>query len=137
MGYESKLVIAKVSKVTKVETGETLFAFGEIIAEINMSKMYSDFPNIFTNAVDYDVFIDNEDEPTTEDKYGDKLKAADVQTVINYIERKIAEGEEYRRLKPCLAFLKALNTEEWKQDIESGKSKDRSTTKLQVVHYGY
>ena len=137
MGYESKLVIVKVDKVTKVETGETLFAFGEIIAEINMSKMYSDFPNIFTNAVDYDVFIDDENEPTTEDKYGDKLKTTGVQTVIDYIERKIAEGEEYRRLKPCLAFLKALNTEEWKQDIESGKFKDRNTTKLQVIHYGY
>ena len=121
MGYESRIFIVNRSEIE--HNNGTISVYAEKIADIKMSKMYDEFTDLFNKKVDYELYIDNENEPTQTDKYGDIITYTDCKTVINYLEELIADGKNYRRLTVLLGLLKGFNEEEWNE--------------IQVVHYGY
>lgn len=115
MGYESKIVVAKVSREIN---------YGCILADLNCSRMGS-FPDAFKTAVMYDVYIVNGDFPTVKDRYGDYLKDMPLNDAIDYLESHAEEFGNYRRAHVLLATLKAFAAEEWDGD------------EIRVIHYGY
>lgn len=121
MGYESRVFVVNRSEF---ERGNDMhFVFAEKIADIKMSGMYDGFTDLFDKKVDYELYIDNEDEPTQTDKYGDVMTYTDCKTVIDYLEKLIANGENYRRLNLLLGLLKSIDESQWNE--------------IQIVHYGY
>jgi hypothetical protein len=60
-----------------------------------------------------------------EDRYGDPLREASIEDVIDILETSLNAGSEYRRIYPVLAALKALECHkyQWRE--------------LAVLHYGY
>ena len=132
MGYESRLFVVRKTKEVG-GNGKTLFSFGEIVADIKMCVMGYEFPTIFKNNIDYDFYLG--EELIAEDKYGEPLRAAELPIVIEYIERKITEGDDYRRLKPLLGLLKGFEPEKW--NTVQGGCDGVWTESLEVVHYGY
>lgn len=121
MSYESRIFIVDRSEYENNDG--TLSVYAEQIADIKMSSMYSGFTNLFDKEVDYKLYIDNDDEPTRTDKYGDVMTYTDCKTVITYLESLIADGKNYRRLTILLGLLKGINEKQWHD--------------IQVVHYGY
>ena len=121
MGYESRLYIVRRSGYV-LPNGNT-WVYGEEIAQFNLCVMNPAFRAAFTKEIDYTVY--DEGEATSEDKYGDKLRSADVQTVIDVLRSCEAE-EHYRRIPPVIAALEAYKAAagEWENEIE-------------VVHFGY
>lgn len=121
MGYESRIFIMDRNE-NEAPNGEK-YTWAEKIAMVNMCKMGYDngFHELFTEPIDYKIFIDGETE-TDVDRYGEHLKSATVQTVIDWLEKEI-KTEDYRRLPVLLGLLKGFQTDRWSE--------------LQVVHYGY
>lgn len=121
MGYESRIFIIDRNERTTPKGDK--WVYGEKIAMVNMCKMGYDsgFHELFTKPIDYKIFTDGETE-TDEDCYGEHLKSATVQTVIDWLEKEI-ETDDYRRLPVLLGLLKGFQTDRWSE--------------LQVVHYGY
>ena len=119
MGYESRIYI--VSKTSITDDNNKRWA--EVIAMFNMSKM----PSIagFTRFTDCYIYGSDGNTKLLEDEYGAPLTEASVTDVIAVLEKDIANGEDYRRIFPLLATLKALeeNSHQWKD--------------LAVLHYGY
>ena len=121
MGYESRVFVVNRNEIERND-GST-YVYAEKIADVKMSCMGSGFTELFDKKVDYELYIDNGDESTQTDKYGDVMTYTDCKTVIDYLENLIAEGNDYRRLSVLLGLLKGFNEEEWDD--------------IQVVHYGY
>lgn len=121
MGYESRIFIMDRNE-NEAPNGEK-YAWAEKIAMVNMCKMGYDsgFHELFTEPIDYKIFIDDEHD-VDEDCYGEHLKYATVQTVIDWLEKEIGK-DDYRRLPVLLGLLKGFQTDRWSE--------------LQVVHYGY
>ncbi len=121
MGYESRLFI--MNRTTWENTDKTVYHYAQELARINMCVMGYDngFIELFTMPVDFEIYGDNDADLTT-DKYGDHVKYADFDTVIAWLEE-IIKTDNYRRLKPLLAYLKAFDKTQWEDLI--------------VVHYGY
>ena len=121
MGYESRIFIIDRNERTTPKGDK--WVYGEKIAMVNMCKMGYDsgFHELFTKPIDYKIFIDGETE-TDVDCYGEHLKSATVQTVIDWLEKEI-KTDDYRRLPVLLGLLKGFQTDRWSE--------------LQVVHYGY
>lgn len=122
MGYESRIYVVNVCKTESLITGENIFTYADIVAVVNMSKMSSEFHKLFLDKIDYTIFAEDGDKDTNKDRYGDIIKSADIQDVIEWLESEI-ERDDYRRLKPLLGLLKGFNREEWEN--------------LKVLHYGY
>ncbi len=118
MGYESRIIV-----VDRHDQGH--FVFAEKLAEIKMSKMgYGNgWREMFSKPVDYKLFIDSCNEDTDKDCYGEHLKSTNIQTVVDWLETEIQNGNKYRRLQVLLSLLKGFDESQW--------------TELQVVHYGY
>ena len=121
MGYESRVFIVNRNEIEHQDG--TAWIYAEKIADIKMGKMYDGFTDLFDKKVDYDLYIDNGDEATQTDKYGDVMTYTDCQAVIAYLEKLITDGENYRRLTLLLGLLKGINEKQW--------------CNIQVVHYGY
>jgi hypothetical protein len=121
MSYESKIIIVNRS-VIESRNG-TLWVYGEQIADIDMSCMCQGFVELFKNEIDYKLCVENSDEPTKEDRYGKVMTYTDCKTVIKYLKKLIANGNNYRRLNMLLGLLKGINEDQWED--------------IQVVHYGY
>ena len=121
MGYESRVIIVDRNEVERKDG--ISYVWAETIADVKMSSMYNGFTELFDKEVDYEIFIDNIDESTKTDKYGKVMTYTDCKTVINYLEKLITNGENYRRLTVLLGLLRGFNEEEWRD--------------IQVVHYGY
>ena len=121
MGYESRVFIVDRNEVE--HNDGTSYVYAEEIADIKMSCMYDEFTKLFDKKVDYKLYIDNRDEATQTDKYGEVMTYTDCKTVIDYLENLIANGDNYRRLTLLLGLLKGINEERWNN--------------IQVVHYGY
>lgn len=123
MGYDSRVYV--VSRQENKERG-----YGQIVAMFDCAVMGygSGWTDLFKEVVKYDVYIENGDMPTREDMYGDLLKEASIESVINWLDGEIKRlernGDYYRRLPPLLALLKGFNIDDWKNG-------------LYVVHYGY
>ena len=122
MGYESRIFIIDRNERTTPKGDK--WVYGEKIAMVDMCKMGYDsgFHELFTEPIDYKIFIDGETETDT-DCYGEHLKSATVQTVIEWLEKEISVADYYRRMRPLLGLLEGFNESDWSE--------------LQVVHYGY
>ena len=121
MSYESRIFIVNRSEFENRDG--TSYVYADKIADIKMSSMYQGFTDLFDKEVDYELYIDNDDESTSTDMYGDKMKYTDVQTVIDYLEKLIDSGETHERIPLLLGMLKGIDTSQW--------------NKIQIVHYGY
>ena len=121
MGYESRIFIVNRNEINY--NNGTPYVWAEKIADIKMSCMYDGFTDLFDKEIDYELYINNGDEKTQTDKYGDIMTYTDCKTVIDYLEKLIADGEDYRRLGLLLGLLKGIDESQWNE--------------IQVVHYGY
>lgn len=117
MGYESRIFIVNRNEIRND------YVYGDKIADIKMSKMYSEFVDLFDKKIDYELYIDNGDESTKIDKYGDVMTYTSCEIVIDYLEELVANGENYRRIGLLLGLLKGIDESQWDE--------------IQVVHYGY
>lgn len=122
MGYESKLyVVEKCHKFPDEKMG-----YARIIAMFDMSKVY-DLVDVFKRETEWYFYADDGDTQVLEDRYGDTLKEATVEEVIEAVEEIIASGDQYRRWFPLLATLKVIQNQ-----CEKGIWKE-----IVVLHYGY
>ncbi|MDE5994683.1 MAG: hypothetical protein K2G60_04135 [Oscillospiraceae bacterium] len=122
--YESKIIIANVirDKNKKSDTfGKSMYA--EKAAEISLGGMGGNngWKNLFTTEIDFELYVDNIDNSTREDTYGEIMKEGDLQSIIKWLE----DHSEilHSRTRTLLAMLKSLNPQEWDE--------------LHIVHYGY
>lgn len=122
MAYESRVFIVN-RRAFKYPNGNG-WVWGENIADVKMSAMGYDsgFKELFTQEIDYKLFIDNSNKDTNKDRYGEHLKYTSVDTVVRWLEKEITRSD-YRRLPVLLGLLKGLDPKQWDE--------------LQVVHYGY
>lgn len=80
------------------------------------------FTDIFTEEKDFSIYADDGNTEINEDEYGAPLRICGVEKLTAWLAEEI-KTDDYRRLKPLLAFLQALNPDEWDELI--------------AVHYGY
>ncbi len=118
MGYESKIFVVDRSDWLREDDGHL---YGRIVAMVDMSCCPG-LSSLFTEPADVSIFADNENKSTCVDKYGDEIKSANIQNVIQWCEKQEKE-EHYRRFNPLIGLLKGLNPDEWKN--------------LMIVHYGH
>lgn len=121
MSYESRILVVNRNEIE--HGNEKTYVYAEQIADIKMCSMYNGFTDLFDKKIDYELYVDNEDEATQTDKYGDTMTYTNCETVITYLENLIANGDNYRRLTMLLGLLKGINESQWNN--------------IQVVHYGY
>ena len=129
MGYESKVYIcSRISNIGHI--------YNEVIAAVDMRKMgyntgWCDLFNKKLNGdflgFDYDNSI-NQDWESTEllDAYDEPMMYADIDTVKEWVNKQIENGDDYRRLFVLKAVLDSFDNTQW----ESNRAK------LIVVHYG-
>ena len=113
MGYESRIYVVNVNKS---------ISYGEVIARFDLSKIGNGFSDLFKNPVDFHFYAEDGDTIITKDSYGDEVKTASIQDVIEWLETKGREIH-YRRIEPLIGLLKGFDFAEWED--------------LRVVHYGY
>lgn len=114
MGYESRLYIVETRKGSN---------FAQKIATINMSQMGGNgWRGLFDKPFGHELYADDGNTVLTEDKYGEKLTYAEIDSVIEWLEN---EGKEmkYRRITPLLGLLKGFDRSQWSD--------------LKIVHFGY
>lgn len=114
MGYESKIVVVDRSDIWDG------YIVGETIAVFNLSGVNWNPAEIFTEKIDFDLFVDGE--CTREDKYGKTCRMADIDDVVKVLES-MAEKYNYRRFAPVISLLKGFEQQRWDA--------------LKVIHYGY
>jgi hypothetical protein len=110
MGYESRLYIAEKPRRTFTEAKENgPWCYVSPIAMFDMCKCPS-VAAAFNNAPKTDCYFYEADGNTRvlEDRYGDPLKEASIETVMNAVGRVIEAGNEYRRLLPLYSVLNIL-----------------------------
>ena len=118
MGYESKLFIVR---KTNVRRNDDIWA--EKIAEFDLAKC----PPVAgcmkkQPLTDCYIYADDGNTRIYEDRYGDNLTEAPLSTVIAAIEKAMQNGDDYWRLPPVLAALKAFEAQ---------------NMNLTVLHYRY
>lgn len=115
MGYESRLYV--------VEHHESGFA--EKIAVVDMRKMgYSDgWRELFNKEFTGTMFFDDGNTEIKEDKYGEKLSYAELETVLEYLKQTQQTTLYYRRITPLIGLLEGINKADWHH--------------VKIVHYGY
>lgn len=134
MGYESKLYICK-----RIKIGEGP-CYNGVLAAMNMSKMDSDFVQLFDNKLDGDFFgmdgfmsrfdkRDDENETKLVDNYGDELKYTSLDRVLSWCDEYMENTDEfpYWRIAVLQEMLASF-------DIHF---KRLNSEQLIVVHYGY
>ena len=124
MGYETKVYI--VEKTNLFCSEENGMKYARVLAMFDVSKFY-ELSDWFRNKPDtkHYFYADDGDTQIIEDRYGDTLKEASVKEVIDKLERIVENGEDYRRIFPLLAALKAFE----EQSNHWGN--------IAVLHYGY
>lgn len=120
MGYESKIFI--VSKGSYVEEG---LRYSQLIAMMDMSKMKTDFYDLFKEKTDCFFYELDGNTKIIEDRYGDPLRECRLESIENYVANLIEKGEDYRRLWPLLSLVRSFKSPQWKNDD------------LVALHYGY
>ena len=117
MGYERKLYIVS-------ESSAEGWNYAEILAMIDLSKTDYDLDKLFTEDATNYIYI-NDDE-VTEDMYGDTIKSALPQDVIESFEEHW-ERTHYWRYKSALDLIKSI------MDYCDTRDKDS----IRVYSYGY
>lgn len=121
MGYESKVIVVNHSNIG---LGGNKISYAEQIMHIDMCKMGdNEFYKLFSTPIDYTLFVDSANEARDTDQYGDKMCYAHLKEVIDYLEKRINAGDNYRRLPILLGMLKSIDESKWDE--------------IQVVHFGY
>ena len=129
MGYESKIYIIEKTKYSWDE--ENGMKYARVLAMFDLamfdvSKFY-ELSDWFRNkpATKHYIYADDGDTQIIEDRYGDTLKEASVEDVIDRLERIVENGKDYKRIFPLLAALKAF------------ESHSNQWGNIAVLHYGY
>lgn len=123
MGYESKVVIAE-------GFGDEINGkgFHSVVAELNLCCMGGEsWRDLFNNVFEGDVYIEDGNTPTTEDKYGEKLKWTTIDRVYHWCitHHNDKNGFVYWRQSMLEGLLKEIM-------LSSG-----GKANLIVIHYGY
>ncbi len=121
MGYESRVIVTNVRRHEKTARFDA-YVYAEKIVDMKMSCMEAGFKNLFQTETDYKLFIDNGNNDTFIDCYGEHIKSASIPEVMTQLEEAM-KRDNYRRLAPLYGLLSSFNPEQW--DC------------LEVVHYGY
>lgn len=134
MGYESKLYICKRIKISEEPY------YNEVLSSMNMSKMDSDFVQLFDEKLDGNFFgmdgvmsrfnqRDDEGRPKLVDNYGDELKYTSLDSVLSWCDEYMENMDEfpYWRIAVLQEILESF-------DIHF---KQLYNEQLIVVHYGY
>lgn len=125
MAYESKIIIANAHREHNEKSkdfGKVYYA--EIVAVFNLSCMgYNNgWIELFNKEIDFDLYIEDGDNATRTDKYGEVMKEAELGAIIEWLE-KWSNTNAYRRTPHFIAALKALDPGAWDE--------------LHIVRYGY
>ena len=130
MGYESKVYIC--SRISN-----TGYIYNEVIAAVDMCKMGYDtgWPDLFKKKLDGDFLGFDHDNPRNQDwentelldGYDEPMMYTDIDTVKEWVNNQIENGDDYRRLFVLKAVLDSFDKTRWESD----------RAKLIVVHYGY
>ena len=123
MGYESKLYIVERGSL-KDDDGRT---YARVLAMFDMCKMGYHFVDVFEKKTDLYFYGSDGNTKILEDMYGDPIREATLEDVIDYLEEAIENGDDYRRIFPLLAALKTF----YEQQL------DNRWDKLAVLHFGY
>ena len=123
MGYESRIYIVEKFDTCSYDDGK---CFAQVIAMFNMCKFY-DLSGVLRYKPETDCYIYADDGNTRilEDCYGEPLKEATIESVIDTLEKIVANGEDYWRTFPLLSTLKSI------------KERIGNYDKIVVLHYGY
>ena len=124
MGYESRIyVVEKLENTILYDDGK---CSAMLIARFDMC-VFPALANVMRNKPETNCYIYADDGNTRilEDCYSKPLTEATVKSVIEVLEKEIANGENYWRVFPLLSMLKAI--EERLGDCDS----------IVVLHYGY
>ncbi len=122
MSYESRIYIVEKSR----NIGDNGKRFGEVIAKFNLSCIRNISNNLRNlPATDCYIYADVSETQIIEDNYGETLKECTPAHLINLIEKEIENGEDYRRLFPILATLKAI------------EERRKQWGDIVCLHYGY
>lgn len=130
MGYESKVYICN-------RISNDVYTYNEVIAAVDMRKMGYDtgWRDLFTKKLDGDFFGFDHDNPRYQDwtdaelldAYDEPMMYADIDTVKEWVDDQIINGDDYRRLFVLKAVLDSFDKPQWESD----------RAKLIVAHYGY
>lgn len=130
MGYESKVYICN-------RIRNNTYIYNEVIATVDMCKMGYDsgWAELFSKKLDGDFLGFDHDNPRNQDwentelldAYDEPMMYADIDTVKEWVNNQIENGEDYRRLFVLKAVLDSFDKTRWGSD----------RAKLIVVHYGY
>ena len=130
MGYESKVYIC--SRISNTE-----YIYNEVIAAVDMCKMGYDtgWAELFNKKLDGDFLGFDHDNPRNQDwentelldAYDEPMMYADIDTVKEWVNNQIENGDDYRRLFVLKAVLDSFDKTRWESD----------RAKLIVAHYGY
>ena len=127
MSYEHRIVIVE----RHISEGKMPYTFAIELARFDLSWMKTGdaFKRIFTNLIDFDIFVNNEDpnavypdEYWRADMYGEHCKSATVDAVLDFIEQSGETNRRVKMLSACLTYLK-YHADEYGD--------------LHIVHYGY
>lgn len=119
--YESRIYVFNRVEIIKPGTDQVVDIVGNQLAVIDLAAA-GGIEHLFHTPIDFDVYHSDGDTAIKADCYGDTLKSAPIQTVIDWLEEMV-KHDSYRRYPPILAFLKALDPKLWDD--------------LVCVHYGY
>ncbi len=121
MGYESKIYIVEKSSI--IDEGKK---FAQVVAMFDLEKI-SFLSDKLRNkpATDCYIYADDGNTRIVEDCYGKPLTETTIDDVISILDNAVSSGDNYRRIFPLLATLKALeqHSEQWRN--------------LAVLHFGY
>lgn len=130
MGYESKVYICSRIK-------NEVYIYNKVIAAVDMCKMGYDtgWHDLFNKKLDGDFLGFDHDNPRntgwedTEllDAYDEPMMYANIDTVKEWVNERIENGDDYRRLFVLKAVLDSFDKAQWESD----------RAKLIVAHYGY
>ena len=131
MGYESKILVV----LRHHHKGQIGKDYAELLATVNLSKMRYEFVKLFDKDIDFDMYLENTENPLTEDKYGDTVKYTDLKSVIDYLKNEIKEDGDkpYRRSIMLLNLLRAFKNRKTRWQFHS----KGDFAKIQIIHYGY
>lgn len=117
MGYESRVLVVNVHRYPSLD-----FCYAQIVADVRLSKMGSEFHSLFDKEIDFDIFIDDDEEARV-DKYGDTLKEAGLDEILAWLKAEINNSNPHRRIPLLYGTLSSLDPNRWEE--------------LHIIHYGY
>ena len=125
MGYESRLVVIKKSRLGKDEDIKKTWA--EHIADVDLCVVgdyalskFKEYP-----PTEYYFYDRGTDKPVIEDMYGDELIEIPLKDAIQILEDAEIKDGHYRRYAIAIGLLKGFSQDDWHKDD------------IVVLHYGY